>query len=343
MSSWRDDIKFVRRGDWNVDIVLGGYFWDHVLKQWVIEREVDSLVGAYRMEVAETLALHIPNPPPGYQKESQVSDPVRWRDNLKIVPRIDGNYDVMLGNYEWSRLAGGWLLETSNSMTCGRYDRSTAEKLCRDIPTAPPGYQEAVKMSNVVNWRDNIKMVRRENHRYDITLGDYWWSPVRMTWVDSKYADNTIGIYDSLGDAIDAAQEITSPPHGYKEVTEMNNAVSFKVGDTGKTQGGATYRIVAIINNPDFPIIAIVRDHNSDIEQSCRFRLNGVPPTYSPNSYYQLLPPTVTKYVNLYQRYRDDIKTVVFDTPEQAQGHADSYPTESTKVLKVAVPVEIGG
>lgn len=107
-------------------------------------------------------------------------------------------------------------------------------------------------------------------------------------------------------------------------------AYEFKVGDKGKTRGGDDYEVVYVDRTLTeyHQVYAKVAGYQTLL----RYNITGTHNT-SEDSLFNLMPPSRTVYVNVYEP--DTFESFAYNTEEEARASAADY------ALAVAVPVTI--
>ena len=112
----------------------------------------------------------------------------------------------------------------------------------------------------------------------------------------------------------------------------------FKVGDKGKTRCGEPYRIICTDRNHDvYSMIVLVGSNKERVEN---YTSIGSYVERQPCSDHDLLPPTVTKYLNVWiQKGSRSTTSQVYESLNKAELHIDSR-TDVQWIIK-AQPIEV--
>lgn len=78
-------------------------------------------------------------------------------------------------------------------------------------------------------------------------------------------------------------------------------AYEFKVGDTGKTRGGRSYRVLATDLKSDQTIVVVIELPSGEEYVAKRFANGNFYASGTPND-ADLIPPTPAVYINVYKR-----------------------------------------
>lgn len=124
----------------------------------------------------------------------------------------------------------------------------------------------------------------------------------------------------------------------------------FKVGDKGKTRRGSRYRVVADDRlHGRFPVVALVEWRNDEHPDGVGEALEGFTSTggYSLSAHENdgdLLPPTVTKYLNAWYNTTTRVCGACLHPSAQAAKDAAASAAAASAdrtYVQVAVPVEV--
>lgn len=105
----------------------------------------------------------------------------------------------------------------------------------------------------------------------------------------------------------------------------------FEVGKTYKTRDGRDARVICVDREGIRPIIALVRQVDKD-EFLMEYRPGGYDNMDGVESSLDLMPPMITKYVNVYMHQSAIMGT--YDTPEEARANVN-------KELAIAIAVPL--